>query len=55
MTTAQVYLIGHRYWQQARALKEAVVQAISRIEHGEHSAAREMFTEATHFWTAETS
>ena len=36
-------------------LKEAVVQAISHIEHGEHSAARETFMEARLNWTTETS
>jgi hypothetical protein len=33
------------------ALKEAVVQAISQIEHGEHLAARETFAEARRYWT----
>ena len=37
------------------ALKEAVVQAISEIEHGEHSAGRETLTEARRYWTAGTS
>jgi hypothetical protein len=36
------------------ALKEAVAQGVSQIEHGEHSAARETFTEARRDWTAET-
>ena len=36
------------------ALKEAVVQAISQIEHGEHLAARETFAEARRYWTTET-
>ena len=37
------------------ALKEAVEQAISQIEHREHSGARETLTEARHHWTTETS
>jgi hypothetical protein len=36
-------------------LKEAVVQAISQIEHGEHLAARETLIEARRYWTAEMS
>ena len=36
------------------ALKEAVVQAVSQIEHGEHSAARETFGAARDAWVAET-
>jgi hypothetical protein len=39
---------------QVSALKEAVVQAISQIEHGEHLAARETFADARRSWTAET-
>jgi hypothetical protein len=37
------------------ALKEAVVQAISQIEHGEHLAAGETFAEARRCWNAERS
>jgi hypothetical protein len=37
------------------ALKEAVVQAVSQIEHGEHWAARETLMEARRYWTAEMS
>jgi hypothetical protein len=35
------------------ALKEAVVQGVSQIEHGEHLAARETFAEARRSWTTE--
>jgi hypothetical protein len=35
------------------ALKEAVIQGVSQIEHGEHSAARETFTDARRYWTTE--
>ena len=37
------------------ALKEAVVQGVSQIEHGEHLAARETFAEARRYWSAEAS
>jgi hypothetical protein len=35
------------------ALKEGIAQAISQIEHGEHSAAREALTAARRSWTTE--
>jgi hypothetical protein len=40
--------------RKVSALKEAVVQGVSQIEHGEHSAARETFAEARRSWTTET-
>jgi len=37
------------------ALKEAVIRAISQIEHGHHLAASETLTEARRCWTVGTS
>jgi hypothetical protein len=37
------------------ALREAVIEGVSQIEHGDHSAARETFAEARRHWISEES